>query len=252
MTDLAAAARALDGAPALEVLRWAAATYPRVALATSLGPEDAVLLDLIARHDLPIEVFTLDTGLLFDETRALWRALEARYQRSIRAVAPAQTVAAQAAEVGDALWARAPDACCARRKLAPLAAELARHDAWITAIRRDQTADRADAAVVEADRRFGLVKVNPLVAWTSAQVWQHLADHDVPTNPLHGRGYPSIGCAPCTSPVAAGEDPRSGRWRGRAKDECGLHQREAPPSGAAGRRLPVVDGVAAAGLRRPS
>ncbi|MBK7078318.1 MAG: phosphoadenylyl-sulfate reductase [Myxococcales bacterium] len=252
MTDLAAAARALDGAPALEVLRWAAATYPRVALATSLGPEDGVLLDLIARHDLPIEVFTLDTGLLFDETRALWRALEARYQRSIRAVAPAQTVAAQAAEVGDALWARAPDACCARRKLAPLAAELARHDAWITAIRRDQTADRADAAVVEADRRFGLVKVNPLVAWTSAQVWQHLADHDVPTNPLHGRGYPSIGCAPCTSPVAAGEDPRSGRWRGRAKDECGLHQREAPPSGAAGRRLPVVDGVAAAGLRRPS
>ena len=101
--------------------------------------------------------------------------------------------------------------------------------------------------MVELDRRFGLVKVNPLVAWTSADVWQHLAAHAVPTNPLHARGYPSIGCAPCTSPVAAGEDPRSGRWRGQAKDECGLHRREAPA-----RRLPVVDGVAAGGLRRPT
>jgi phosphoadenylyl-sulfate reductase (thioredoxin) len=247
MTDLAAAARALEGAHPLDLLRWAAVTYPRVALATSLGPEDGVLVDLIARHDLPIALFSLDTGLLFDETRALWRRLEERYRRAIVAVAPAQSVAEQAAELGDALWTRTPDVCCARRKLAPLAAELTRHDAWITAIRRDQTADRAAAAVVELDRRFGLVKVNPLVAWTSAEVWAYLAEHQVPTNPLHARGYPSVGCAPCTSPVAAGEDPRAGRWRGRAKDECGLHQRA-----AVGVRLPVVDGVAAGGVRRPT
>lgn len=248
MIDLAAAAGALEGAGPLTALRWAAASYPRVALATGFGPEDCVLIDLIARHDLAIDLFTLDTGLLFDETRALWRALEARYRRPIRAVVPAASVAAQAAEVGDALWARDPDGCCARRKLAPLAAELARHDAWVTAIRRDQTQDRAAAAVVEPDRRFGLIKINPLVAWSSDDVWRHLRAHAVPTNPLHARGYPSIGCAPCTSPVAAGEDPRSGRWRGRAKDECGLHRQDDGPGAPA--RLAIVDATGA--VRRPS
>lgn len=244
--DVAAAARALEGAPPLAILRWAAATFPRVALATGFGPEDCVLIELIARAGLGIELFTLDTGLLFDETRALWRTLEARYGVTVRAVTPAETVAEQAAAVGDALWAREPDACCARRKLEPLAAELRRHDAWVTAIRRDQTRDRADAAVVEVDRRFGLVKVNPLAAWTSAQVWDHVAAHDVPTNALHAQGYPSIGCAPCTAQVAAGEDPRAGRWRGRAKDECGLHARDAAPPA----RLAIVDGRGA--IRRPS
>jgi phosphoadenylyl-sulfate reductase (thioredoxin) len=109
----------------------------------------------------------------------------------------------------------------------PLRAELARLDAWVTAIRRDQTPDRANARVVEWDAKFGLVKVNPLAAWTSRDVWAHARAHGVPTNPLHEQGYTSIGCAPCTTPVLAGEDQRAGRWRGRAKTECGLHARPA-------------------------
>jgi phosphoadenylyl-sulfate reductase (thioredoxin) len=109
------------------------------------------------------------------------------------------------------------------RKVEPLLAAAKELDAWVTGIRRDQTPDRAGAAVVERDRRFGLVKINPLVRWTSKDVWRHALEHDVPYNPLHDRDYPSIGCAPCTSPVRAGEDPRSGRWRGIAKTECGLH-----------------------------
>lgn len=232
--DVSAEAGRLAGAAPLEVLRWAAARFPRVGFATGFGPEGCVLIDLIGRHGLPIELFTLDTGLLFDETVALWRALEARYGIAIRAVRPARTVAEQAAAHGDALWARDPDACCRLRKVEPLAAAAVGLDAWVSAIRRDQTAERASAAVVEIDRRFGLPKLNPLVAWSSEDVWRHLRAHDVPTNPLHARGYPSIGCAPCTTPVAAGEDPRAGRWRGREKTECGLHQRGAPVAAPAG------------------
>jgi phosphoadenylyl-sulfate reductase (thioredoxin) len=115
------------------------------------------------------------------------------------------------------------DACCDARKVQPLRARLAACTAWVTGIRRDQTPERAGARAIEWDARFGLVKVNPLVAWTGAQVWAALRAGGVPTNPLHDRGYPSIGCAPCTSPVAPGEDPRAGRWRGSEKKECGLH-----------------------------
>ncbi len=232
MTDMDSA-DALVGAAPIEVLRWAVARFPRVGFSTGFGPEGCVLIDLIGRHALAIDVFTLDTGLLFDETRALWRALEARYRITIRAVSPARTVDEQAQDHGDALWSRDPDACCALRKVAPLALEAQHTDAWISAIRRDQTRDRSDARVVERDARFGVAKINPLVAWSSDDVWRHLREHDVPTNPLHDRGYPSIGCAPCTSPVADGEDPRAGRWRGRAKTECGLHQRATTSSSPA-------------------
>jgi len=138
-------------------------------------------------------------------------------------VTPEQTVDAQAAAHGPALWQRAPDVCCRLRKLEPLRRALAGRAAWITAIRRDQTADRAAARVVEDDPRFGLVKINPLVRWSATQVTRELEQLGVPTSSLHARGYPSIGCRPCTSPVAPGEDPRSGRWRGAAKTECGLH-----------------------------
>jgi phosphoadenylyl-sulfate reductase (thioredoxin) len=222
--DVEEAAEALEGSPALEVLRWAAERYaPRIGFATGFGVEGCVLIDLIGRHRLPIDVFTLDTGLLFTETYALWRRLEARYGLTIRAVRPEQTVAEQAAAHGPALWERAPDRCCQLRKVEPLRRALAGLDAWVTAIRRDQTKERADARAVERDARFGLVKVNPLAAWTSQEIWSYVRTHDVPCNPLHDQGYPSIGCWPCTSPVAPGEDPRAGRWRGRGKKECGLH-----------------------------
>jgi len=222
--EIAAAAAELEGADPDTILRWAADRFaPRLGFATGFGAEGCALIDLAARAGLPIDIFTLDTGVLFPETYELWRRLEARYAIRIRAVRPPLTIAEQAAQHGDALWARDPDACCRMRKVEPLAAEAKRFDAWISAIRRDQTAERAGAAVVERDARFGIVKVNPLVGWTVKDVWRHLLDHDVPYNPLHDRGYPSIGCAPCTSPVAPGEDERAGRWRGTAKTECGLH-----------------------------
>lgn len=203
---------------ALDTLRWAAAEYPgKLTFATGFGAEGCVIIDLIGRHELAIDLFTLDTGVLFDETYALWRRLEARYGITIRAVRP------QLADDDHALWERDPDRCCDRRKVRPLRAALAGFDAWITAIRRDQTPERAGARTVEPDNKFGLVKINPLVAWTHDDVWAHLYAHDVPFNPLHQQGYPSIGCRPCTSAVVPGENLRAGRWRGSAKKECGLH-----------------------------
>jgi phosphoadenylyl-sulfate reductase (thioredoxin) len=178
-----------------------------------------------------VDVFTLDTGLFFPETYHLWRRLEERYGRPIRAVRPALSVAAQAGLHGPALWEREPDRCCYLRKVEPLAEALRGHEAWISAIRADQTRDRNAAAVVERDPRHGLMKVNPLLAWSSEEVWAYLRAHEVPTNPLHAQGYPSIGCHPCTSPVRPGEDARAGRWRGLAKTECGLHARR-PAAGA--------------------
>lgn len=221
--DVEAAARSLEGKSALEVLRWATTAVPRVTFATGFGAEGCVLIDLVGRHGLPIDIFTLDTGLLFPETYALWRELEAKYGITIRGVRPEHTVDEQAALHGPNLWEREPDRCCELRKVAPLSRALSGFSAWITAIRRDQTPERANAQIVEADRKFGLIKINPLVAWTHDDVWAHLYAHDVPYNPLHERGYPSIGCAPCTSPVVPGENLRAGRWRGTAKIECGLH-----------------------------
>ncbi len=221
---LARWAAALEGAPAEEVLAAAAARFPgRVGFATGFGAEGCVILDLAARAGVALDVFTLDTGELFPETYALWRRLEARHGIQIRGVS-----GDGAAALPPRLWETDPDRCCEVRKVQPLRVELARLGAWVTAIRRDQTPDRAGARVVEWDDRFGLVKVNPLAAWTTRDVWAYVRAHEVPTNALHGRGYTSIGCAPCTTPVLAGEDPRAGRWRGRAKTECGLHARPTP------------------------
>lgn len=223
-TDLVSAASALEHRSPLEILRWACDRFsPRLTFATGFGAEGCVLIDLIGKHRLPIDVFTLDTGLLFPETYALWRRLEEKYDITIRAVRPAQTLEEQAKAHGPKLWERDPDLCCRLRKVEPLRRALTGFDAWITAIRRQQTAARAKALPVEHDPKFGLIKINPLVRLSHKDVWRYLIENDVPYNTLHDQGYPSIGCAPCTSPVAPGEDPRAGRWRGRAKTECGLH-----------------------------
>jgi phosphoadenosine phosphosulfate reductase len=216
----------LEGKSPTEILEWAVANRPRVAFATGFGAEGCVLIDLIGRAKLPVDIFTLDTGLLFDETYALWAVLERRYGITIRAVKPASTVDQQALTDGPALWARDPDRCCDQRKVQPLREALAGFSSWVTAIRRDQTPERAHAQVVEDDPKFGLVKINPLVAWTHDDVWGHIYANDVPFNPLHERGYPSIGCVPCTSQIIPGEDLRAGRWRGAGKRECGLHVAE--------------------------
>jgi phosphoadenosine phosphosulfate reductase len=223
--DLHDLAERLEGRPPSEILAAAAARHPgRVALACSFGAEDCLLVDAIARAGLGIEVFTLDTGYLFPETYQLWRELEARYRITIlaeRAALPAPDPAAPPP------WATDPDACCEARKVMPLRAALARYSAWTTGIRRDQTPERARVRVIEWDPRFGLEKVNPLSAWSHDQVWSELRRLSIPVNPLHARGYASIGCAPCTTPIRPGEDPRAGRWRGSAKTECGLHLRPA-------------------------
>jgi phosphoadenosine phosphosulfate reductase len=221
--ELAALSQDLEGKSAEEILDWAGAHYPgRVTFASGFGMEGCVIIDIIARHKLPVDLFTLDTGLLFPETYELWKRLEAKYGVRIEGVQPAQTVEAQAASEGSELWARDPDRCCDLRKMVPLRAHLEPFDAWVSAIRRDQTPERADSPVVGWDGRFGLVKINPLVRWTADDVREYVKAHDVPTNPLHDRGYPSIGCWPCTTPVAPGEDPRAS---GRDKRECGLHLR---------------------------
>jgi phosphoadenylyl-sulfate reductase (thioredoxin) len=215
MLELPTIARALEDESPERILAWAAEHLPRLTFATGFGPEGCVIIDLIAREGLKIDLFTLDTGVLFPETYALWRQLEARYGVTIRAV--------RAADPTPELWKRDADACCEQRKVRPLREALTGFDAWITAIRRDQTPERARAQVLEHDAKFGLVKVNPLLRWTHDQVWAHIYQHDVPTNALHERGYPSIGCAPCTSAIVPGENLRAGRWRGAAKKECGLH-----------------------------
>jgi phosphoadenosine phosphosulfate reductase len=224
--DVPSAAETLEHEDAAAILRWAARRIGKLTFATGFGAEGCVVIDLIAREQLPIDLFTLDTGVLFPETYALWRRLEHRYGITIRGVTPDLTIPAQALVHGPKLWERDPDRCCELRKIGPLRRALDGFDAWITAIRRDQTPERANAAVVEHDRKFGLVKVNPLVRWTHDDIWAHIYANDVPYNELHERGYPSIGCAPCTSPVQSGEDARSGRWRGSAKRECGLHVKE--------------------------
>ena len=227
----------LEGAEPLETLMWAVGRFgQRLTFATGFGPEGCVLIDLIGRHRLPVDLFTLDTGLLFPETRELWTALETRYNVTIRSVRPHQSVEQQAAAHGDQLWATAPYRCCEMRKVFPLQTELAKMDAWITAIRRDQTAERATARVVEPDKKFGLTKVNPLVRWTKSDVWSYLKDHEVPYNRLHYQGFPSIGCKPCTTPVEHGEGERTGRWRGITKTECGLHDHSIPAPTAVSKR----------------
>jgi phosphoadenylyl-sulfate reductase (thioredoxin) len=222
--EITQAAQDLETKSAEDILTWAAAQFPgRLTFATSLGIEDCVVTDMIARRRLPLDLFTLDTGLLFPETYTLWADLEERYGVRIRRVSPQHSVDEQAALEGPELWTREPDRCCDLRKMQPLRSMLATYDAWVTAIRRDQTPERANAPVVSWDGRFGLIKVNPLVRWKFDEVKAYAREHNVPFNPLHDQNYPSIGCMPCTSPVMPGEDPRSGRWRGTEKTECGLH-----------------------------
>ncbi|HLY66039.1 MAG TPA: phosphoadenylyl-sulfate reductase [Chloroflexota bacterium] len=223
--ELAKVSQRLEAEGPEAALRWTWQEYgPDVSLACSFGGASGmVLVDMVSKLGLDLEVFYLDTGLLFAQTHALREQIEQGY--GIRAVAykPALTVDQQAQKYGSALWERDPDQCCAMRKLEPNREALAGKRAWITGIRRDQTANRGAAQVVEWDERFGLIKVNPVVGWTEDQVWDYIQQHDVPYHPLLEQGYSSIGCLPCTRAVAPGEDARAGRWSGFMKTECGLH-----------------------------
>jgi phosphoadenosine phosphosulfate reductase len=206
-----------------EVVAWGRAELgPSIAIASSFGVEDVVLIDIAARTD-GVRVFTLDTDFLFPETYALIARIESRYGLKVEHCRAALTPVEQASRYGDALWTSRPDLCCNLRKVEPLTAKLAELRGWITGIRREQAPTRAAAQKIEWDARFELVKLNPLADWTWDDVWRTIHDRDIPYNPLHDAGFPSIGCTHCTRAVAPGEDLRAGRWAGTAKTECGLH-----------------------------
>ncbi|HEY1463013.1 MAG TPA: phosphoadenylyl-sulfate reductase [Terriglobales bacterium] len=207
-----------------EVLRWAFATFDQdVAISSGMGVEGMVLLDIASRITPNLRVFTIDTEFLFPETYDLIERIEKRYGIRVERLLSTLTPERQEEVHGAALWARNPDQCCNIRKIEPLKKKLSTLRAWITAIRRDQTSHRSGAKRVEWDSKFGLIKINPLVDWTSEMVWNYVHKHDVPYNALHDQNFPSIGCMHCTRAVRPGDDPRSGRWSGNAKTECGLH-----------------------------
>jgi phosphoadenosine phosphosulfate reductase len=207
-----------------ELLEWAFQTFGAgVEIASGFGAEGVALIDMSARLRGGVRVFVLDTGFLFPESYALIDEIERRYGIQVERVQPAITPEQQTQQLGAALWRRNPDQCCNLRKVEPLRKKLAGLQAWIAAIRREQTPDRAHARKLEWDTKFGLVKVNPIADWTADMVWEYIRANRVPYNPLHDQNYPSIGCTHCTRPVTAGEDPRAGRWSGLDKTECGLH-----------------------------
>lgn len=225
-------------------LRWAFETFgDRVAISSAFGAEGMVLIDMASRLQKDFRLFTIDTEFLFPETYNLMDRIEERYGISIERVYSVLSPEEQEQAHGAALWSRNPDACCNLRKVEPLRRKLSGLGAWITSIRRDQTSARSSASRVEWDSKFGLMKINPIVDWTSKQVWRYIHDHDVPYNELHDQNYPSIGCTHCTRAVGPGEDPRAGRWPGFAKTECGLHLIEPspPPRTAEARGAEIVD-----------
>jgi len=240
-------ARATEGfaqrlAEAVELLQAGARDHPRcIVQASSLGAEDMVITDLISRHRLDIGIATLDTGKLHPETLALIPRIEAHYDLSVEVFAPADdAVAAFTRDHGEAAMYESialRKACCGIRKLEPLGRMLRERTAWVTGLRREQSSNRAIVPLREAGAD-GRVKFNPLAEWRWADVWHYIAVNDVPYNPLHDQFYPSIGCAPCTRAVAAGEDLRAGRWwwENEAEKECGLHVRRPAPSDRGSRR----------------
>ena len=223
MERLAAqAADDLADAPAQEVIGWAVETFgDRIAVTSSMT--DAVIIHLAAEVQPDIDVIFLDTGYHFAETIGTRDAVAAVYPVNVINVTPSRTVAQQDAALGPRLYGRNPDLCCYLRKVVPLERALDPYDAWITGVRREETSARSDTRVVEWDARREMVKVNPIANWTQEQVETFIAEQGVLVNPLVDEGYPSIGCATCTMRVAPGEDPRSGRWMGTGKTECGIH-----------------------------
>ena len=221
---IAAANQALEGKSPNAVLRWAVAEFhPRLTMATAFGAEGCCIIHMLAQIEPTVRIFNLDTGYQFTETLELRERIKDRYGIEVEYIRPEMMVAEYEAEHGGPLYRIRPDQCCHDRKILPLRQAVFGYDAWISAIRRDQTADRAVAGVVQWDAKFNLVKVNPLLSWTKKDVWSFIVEHDIPYNPLHDRNYPSIGCWPCTRPITDGEDERAGRWSGTTKKECGLH-----------------------------
>ena len=211
--ELADLSAEFERMPASKVIAWAVESFgPHLAMTASMT--DAVLIDLATKVDPGIEVVFIDTGYHFPQTLATVEEVRRHYGLNLRMM----TVARQSED----LWLADPENCCSAVKVGQLDRALAGKDAWMSGLRRQESTGRADAPIISRDLR-GLVKLNPIATWTDSDVDEYIARHDIIVNPLTEQGYPSIGCMPCTTPVADGEDPRSGRWRGQDKTECGLH-----------------------------
>lgn len=218
-----------DGRRTEDVLTWAWERFgTRAAIGTSFQGAGLVMIHLARQNQLAFPVFTLDTGLLFPETVALKKRLEDFFGLSIESLEPDLTVEEQADINGPELWKSNPDLCCTIRKVLPLRDKLCDLDCWVTGLRRQQSDTRSQIEFVELyvfDEGSGrdIVKLNPMAAWTRNQVWEYIREHRIPYNPLHDRGYGSIGCQPCTRKTTNGENERAGRWTGFNKVECGIH-----------------------------
>jgi phosphoadenosine phosphosulfate reductase len=223
-------AKDLDGAGAIDLLQWTDENFGgtdgdwtacRYVVASNM--QDAVLVDLAAKVRPGVPILFLDTGYHFAETIGTRDASEAMYDIHVLNVTPEHTVAEQDELLGKDLFARDPNECCRLRKVVPLTKMLSGYDAWVTGLRRVDAPTRANAPLISFDEAFKLVKINPLAAWSDQDMADYIAQNNVLVNPLVEEGYPSIGCAPCTTKPAPGADPRSGRWQGQSKTECGLH-----------------------------
>ena len=210
---------------ALDVLKWAYEHYgEEIVYACSFGIEGIVLIDLISKVKPDAKIVFLDTDVHFKETYETIERVKAKYpQLRIEMKKPSLTLEEQAEKFGPALWEREPNQCCNIRKLVPLNETLSGAKAWISGLRREQSPTRANVEFVNLDKRFESIKVCPLIHWTWKDVWRYVSKHDLPYNPLHDKGYPSIGCETCTKPAFTMDDLRSGRWSGQGKTECGLH-----------------------------
>jgi phosphoadenosine phosphosulfate reductase len=199
-----------------ELLRWAAEEFgDGLCLTCSWQRQSSALVHMVSELELDVDVVELDTLVLFDETYATRDRLVERYGLELKSFRPIDPI--------DRLWETDPDRCCGIRKVEPLERALRGYDAWITGIRREQSPTRANAQKVEWSERYGVWKIQPLVDWDAKRVQAYLSVNEVPYNPLHDQGYPSIGCTHCTRPVKPGEDERAGRWGGSGKLECGIH-----------------------------
>lgn len=213
---------------ALSVLQWAYSTYSEneIVYASSFGAEAMVLIDLIQQIRPDARIVFLDTSLHFLETYEVIDKIEARFPLlRIERKQPALTLEEQMAQFGSALWKRDPNKCCELRKVIPLRETLTTKQAWISGLRREQSATRANTEFINKDEKFKNIKICPLIHWTWDDVWSYIRNRDLPYNQLHDEKYPSIGCFPCTRPVLEDGNSRAGRWAGMSKTECGLHSR---------------------------
>lgn len=227
LEELAARSEELERATPEEIIAWAVGKYyPKLTMATAFGPEGCVILAMLARIEPRVHVFNLDTGYQFQETLELRGRIGQRYGINVVLERPELSVEDYEHLHGGPVYTKNSDQCCRDRKIKVLHRVVCGFYAWMSGIRRDQSSHRAKAPIVGWDKKFGLVKISPLANWTHKDVWRRIHEQNIPYNPLHDQGYPSIGCQPCTRAVLLGEDERAGRWSGSGKTECGLHVSE--------------------------